>query len=70
MTNLVQNEGISYGDIKQKVVNVFVDLPTFYSYMVVPPQLVTLVHSSHTLIVPLYSFRTDHRLSCPILLSS
>ena len=70
MTNLVRNEGIGDGNIKQKVVNIFVDLPALHSDMVVPPELVTPVHSSHTIVVSLYSFRADQRHSYPILLSS
>ena len=57
-----EDEAVRDGDIKQEVVHIFVELPGPLSALIVPPELVTVVHSSHKAVVQddsLWTWDTD-----------
>ena len=57
---LVQHKRICYGDIKQEVENILIELSTLCAAAVIASELIALIHSSHKLIVRDDGFRTWH----------
>ena len=63
---LHQNVSIRYGHVKQKGVNVLVKLPALCSTAVVPPELVSMIHTPHVAVVRDDALRTSHWYPLPI----
>ena len=53
-----ENEAVRDGDVEEEVVHILVELPAPLLALVVPPELVTVVHSSHEPIVQNHSLWT------------
>ena len=53
-----ENEAVRDGDIKEEVIHVLVEFPALFSALVVPPELVTVVHSSHEAVIKDHSLWT------------
>ena len=51
MEVFIQDERVGDGDIKEKVKDVLIKLATLGVAIIVPPQLITTINSSHTLVV-------------------
>ena len=51
MEVFIQDERVGDGDIKEKVKDVLIKLATLGAAIIAPPQLITTINSSHTLVV-------------------
>ena len=54
-----EDEAVGDGDIEQEVINILVEFPAPFSALVVPSQLVTVIHSSHEPVVQQWTWDGD-----------
>ena len=66
---LVENESVGNTDIKEKMEDVLVQLPTLSAAVVVAAQLITPIHSTHITVVHFDSFWTGNLDVGAIILS-